>query len=351
MTDLAGRLRFIQEAERLKSVLRSGFTTTGRQESTAEHTWRLCLLAMSLQDLLGPLDFERLLKLCVVHDLGEALNGDIPATAAIAVPDKSARERRDLLLLAESLPEARQAELLALWEEYEHATTREARVVKVLDKIETIIQHNQGLNPPSFDHAFNLQYGRAFVDEHPILTELRALVDVETARNATHGSRLATVTPQAPADPSGGVITRRLDEIDLTLARTTFQLMAEVFDEERSVLGDAYLASLLARRDFVAFAAIAGGQVVGGITAFLLPLTRREVSEAFIYDIAVHAAHQRKGIGRQLVAALRAAAAAAGVDVCFVPADNEDTHALDFYRNLGGTPAPVTIFTFTREEP
>lgn len=346
MTDLAGRLRFIQEAERLKSVLRSGFTSTGRQESTAEHTWRLCLLAMSLQDLLGPLDFERLLKLCIVHDLGEALNGDIPASAAGSVPDKSARERRDLLELAASLPTALRADLLALWEEYEHATTREARVVKVLDKIETIIQHNQGLNPPSFDHAFNLQYGRAFVDEHSVLAELRALVDGDTARNAARTANTVDAASAVTADARATLAIRRLDAADVALARETFRVMGEVFEEEPSALSESYLASLLARRDFVAFAAVAGDEVVGGITAYLLPLTRRQESEAFIYDIAVHPDHQRQGIGRRLMHALMDAAAAVGIDVSFVPADNEDTHALDFYRSLGGEAAPVTIFTF-----
>jgi hypothetical protein len=65
--DLIDRLRFIQSAERLKNVLRSGHTSEGRRESTPEHTWRLCLLAMVLQDRLPALDFERVLKICVVQ--------------------------------------------------------------------------------------------------------------------------------------------------------------------------------------------------------------------------------------------------------------------------------------------
>ena len=185
MDDLKGRLAFIQEAERLKSVLRSAHTSTGRQESTAEHTWRLCLLAMTFQDLLGPLDFERVLKLCVVHDLGEAISGDIPAVRQAELGSaKSDQERRDLVALSKTLPAQLQDELLALWEEYEFARTREARVVKALDKIETIIQHNQGANPAGFDYSFNLEYGRKYANEHPVITELRALVDEDTRRNA-----------------------------------------------------------------------------------------------------------------------------------------------------------------------
>ena len=184
MTDLRGRLAFIQEAERLKSVLRSGHTSTGRPESTAEHTWRLCLMALTFEDQWDAIDFAKLLKLCVLHDLGEALHGDIPATAQDAVTDKSERERHDLLQLTRTLPAALQAEFLALWEDYEYARSREARIVKALDKLETIIQHNQGANPPGFDYAFNLGYGRRYTDAEPLLAQLRAIVDEDTRRRA-----------------------------------------------------------------------------------------------------------------------------------------------------------------------
>lgn len=96
----------------------------------------------------------------------------------------------------------------------------------------------------------------------------------------------------------------------------------------------------------MAFAAVAEGHVVGGITAFLLPLTRLEQREMFVYDIAVRVEWQRKGIGRALVNTLRQAASAEGIAEGFVLADNEDTHALDFYRALGASATPVTSFSF-----
>jgi putative hydrolase of HD superfamily len=184
-SDLLGRLRFIQEAERLKDVLRSGHTSSGRQESTAEHSWRLCLLAITFHDLLGPLDFERVLKLCVVHDLGEALSGDIPAIVQQAGSDKSTQERKDLLTLTATLPSDVRSQMMELWEEYEAAETQEARVVKALDKIETIIQHNQGSNPPDFDYDFNVSYGSKYASAHPVIAQLRAVVDEETRANAS----------------------------------------------------------------------------------------------------------------------------------------------------------------------
>lgn len=184
LADLPGRIAFIQEAERLKNVLRSAHTSTGRHESTAEHSWRLCLMAIAFEDLLRPLDFAKVLKLCVLHDLGEAIHGDIPAVLQHTVPDKSERERRDLLELTKSLPAGLQAEFVALWEDYEHARSPEARAVKALDKLETIIQHNQGANPPGFDYAFNLDYGRKYTEGDPLFAAIRALVDRDTRRNA-----------------------------------------------------------------------------------------------------------------------------------------------------------------------
>jgi len=139
----------------------------------------------------------------------------------------------------------------------------------------------------------------------------------------------------------------RLNADDIHRARELFATIAGVFETENAPLGDAYLKRLLSRGDFWALAASIDGRIVGGLTAFTLPLTRLEESEVFIYDIAVLPGHQRQGIGRRLVELLRERASAAGIEVAWVPADNEDTHALDFYKALGGEPSPATVFTFT----
>lgn len=110
--------------------------------------------------------------------------------------------------------------------------------------------------------------------------------------------------------------------------------------------GLAHLTRLLSRPDFWALAAFDHDRIVGGLTAHALDMTRKEATELFIYDLAVHTAFQRCGIGRLLVETLRLEGARAGLDTVFVAADNDDTHALDFYRALGGDPARVTVFTF-----
>lgn len=142
--ELWGVLEFLRQAERLKNVLRTSWTSGGQQESTASHTWRLCLMALVLGEQFPTLDHGRLLKLCIIHDLGEAIHGDIPAIHQDANTPKAHQERQDLLTLVAPLPEATKQMIVELWEEYEAAATPEAKVAKALDKLETIMQHNRG---------------------------------------------------------------------------------------------------------------------------------------------------------------------------------------------------------------
>ena len=142
------------------------------------------------------------------------------------------------------------------------------------------------------------------------------------------------------------IVVRRLCAADVLLAQETFRLMVDVFDEGGGKLTSGYVSALLGRADFWAMAALQDVVPIGGITAHVLPMTRSETRELFIYDLAVQPEHQRRGVGRLLVETLRREAAAAGVPLAFVPADVEDEHAVAFYESLGGEAAPVTIFSF-----
>lgn len=173
-------LAFLQAAEQLKNTLRSATTSQGRTESTAEHTWRLSLMIMMFDKDLLDCDLHRLLKLCIVHDLGEAISGDIPAIYQDASNDKAARERADLIELCTPLPQDLHDEILGLWDEYDAAATPEAILAKGFDKLETILQHAIGKNAPEFDYAFNLTYGATQTDRHPLLRQIRQLADKAT---------------------------------------------------------------------------------------------------------------------------------------------------------------------------
>ncbi len=182
--DMSRLLAFISAAERLKDTERSGWTSSGRRDTVAGHTWRLCLMALVFHSSFPETDLERLLTICILHDLGEAVHGDIPAPEQLGRGDKSAAERADLVQFLAPLPEPLRTEFLARWNEYEEAVTPEARLAKALDKMETILQHNQGANPATFDYDFNLGYGRKYTDMHPLLAELRTELDVMTSRRA-----------------------------------------------------------------------------------------------------------------------------------------------------------------------
>ncbi|ENX16167.1 hypothetical protein F895_01758 [Acinetobacter sp. CIP 64.2] len=177
---IQNRLAFLHEAEKLKNVLRFSHTSNGRQESTAEHSWRLSLMAMIFTDQFKHLDHAKILKMCLIHDLGEAIHGDIPAIMKNQFPDKSLQEKQDLYQLTESLDEHPQTLIRTLWQEYENAETAEAKFVKALDKLETIMQHNQGLNPDNFDYAFNLSYGKKYTQAIPVLQQIRTILDQQT---------------------------------------------------------------------------------------------------------------------------------------------------------------------------
>ncbi|HEU4456608.1 MAG TPA: HD domain-containing protein [Longimicrobium sp.] len=182
--EIAGVLDFLRAAEQLKTTYRSGWTSAGRSESVAEHTWRLCLMSLLFADSFPNVDFARLVKICIIHDLGEAIGGDIPAIHQVPGESKAEKEREDLLQLLRPVPERLRAEITALWDEYEAAASPEAKLAKALDKLETIMQHNQGRNPPDFDYRFNLDYGKRHTAGHPLIETVRALLDRDTAARA-----------------------------------------------------------------------------------------------------------------------------------------------------------------------
>ena len=200
-SELAGILDFLRAAELLKVTFRSAYTSAGRPESVAEHTWRLCLMAVVLAPSFPGVDFSRLVKICLVHDLGEAIGGDVSAPeqarrlkAGLAT-GKGEQERHDLLTLLAPLPEHLRDEITGLWDEYEAAASPEAKLAKALDKLETILQHNQGLNPPGFDYRFNLEYGRVHTASEPLIAAVRAILDEETERRALETDRHRRAPP------------------------------------------------------------------------------------------------------------------------------------------------------------
>ena len=187
--DLAGVIEFLRAAEQLKNTTRTSWTSSGAQETVAAHTWRLCLMSLLFERNFPDVDIAKLIKICIIHDLGEAIGGDISAVEQQHRPAKAEQERADLLALLAPLPMHLRDDITALWDEYEAASSREAKLAKALDKLETIMQHNQGQNPAGFDYRFNLGYGRQYTVGDPVIEAVRELLDKETEERAREFDR------------------------------------------------------------------------------------------------------------------------------------------------------------------
>lgn len=188
---LTGLLAFLQAAEQLKDTLRSGTSSKGRPESTAEHSWRLGLMMLLFERELSGIDLVKLVKLALVHDLGEAISGDVPAPLQRPDDGREARERRDFIKLCSPLPADIAADLLELFDEYAAAETPEARLAKAFDKLETMLQHVlMPLQSPGF-YAFNLDYGRDRTDFSPLTRQIRDRVDAATRGRMDEASAIS----------------------------------------------------------------------------------------------------------------------------------------------------------------
>ncbi len=158
--EIGALLQALHVAEQLKNNTRHSWTSDGRHESVAEHSWRVTLMAYFVKDEYPDLDMNRVLLMCLIHDLGEAFTGDIPAFVKT-----EADEERESALLSQwvsSLPEPFREEMDELYREMDAQETAEARLYKALDRMETIIQHNEA--PIStwlpLEYEKNLVYGK-----------------------------------------------------------------------------------------------------------------------------------------------------------------------------------------------
>jgi len=178
-------VQFLHEAEKLKSILRHSWLSSGRRESVAEHTWRMALMAMLLNKYLDKgVDLLKTLKLILVHDLVEINYKDNPAFKN-QPKDKSHQEQKSLVKLTKGLPIKLGAELVKLWQEYQANKSPEARFAKALDKMEVLLQHNEaGLKfLTKKEYSFNLYHGLEQCEYDKFLKEFRQLINDDFLRN------------------------------------------------------------------------------------------------------------------------------------------------------------------------
>lgn len=127
-------------AERLKDTTRHCYTKQGRHESVAEHSWMMTLMAFFMRDEFPEVDMDKVIRMCIIHDLGEAFTGDIPTFEKTEGNEKTEEEL--LYHWVNSLPHKYAAEMHALYEEMAKRETVEAKVYKAIDGLEALVQHN-----------------------------------------------------------------------------------------------------------------------------------------------------------------------------------------------------------------
>lgn len=140
---------------------------------------------------------------------------------------------------------------------------------------------------------------------------------------------------------------RRLGSGDLFLFRQMLKLFEQVFAMDTAPnVSDSYVEQLLATPSFFGVVAIHNSVVIGGATAYELPMYYSQQPELFIYDMAVSPAYQRKGVGSSLISTLKQHCRERDIACMFVEAHEEDSHAVEFYRSTGGSAESVVHFTY-----
>lgn len=133
-------LEALSVAERLKDATRHCYTKGGRHESVAEHSWMMTLMAFFIKDEFPEADMDKVIRMCIIHDLGEAFTGDIPTFEKTSANEKAEEEL--LSSWIDTLPENLRAEMTQLYDEMAKRETPEAKIYKAIDSLEALIQHN-----------------------------------------------------------------------------------------------------------------------------------------------------------------------------------------------------------------
>lgn len=180
-------LDILHVAEKLKDTPRHCTTTYRRTESVAEHSWRISLMAFLLRHEFPELDIDKVVDMCLIHDLGECFTGDIPTF----IKTDYDREVEDSLLnrWVKSLPEELSKDIADLYKEMDAQETKEAKLYKALDKLEALIQHNESPIDTWSENEYELNKTYAFdtVSFSEWLTELRKAVLDDTLKKIDEG--------------------------------------------------------------------------------------------------------------------------------------------------------------------
>ncbi len=192
---LSKLLQFLHATERLKFTLRHGWASNGRQESVAEHSWRLTLMVILCYPYLeDQIDLEKALQMAVIHDLPEILIGDIPFFEApegsVKQMEKHLMEEEAMSQLCSTLDQEEGDRLLSLWQECQHGRSKEAQFIHALDKLEAQIQQNEAdiSTWNEFEKTSIFYYIDKFCDYDFFLKQFKEIVREESSQKLNASS-------------------------------------------------------------------------------------------------------------------------------------------------------------------
>lgn len=180
--DIQAYLIFLNIAEKLKCNTRHSYTSSGRHESVAEHSWRLALMAYLIRDEFPEVNIDRVIQMCLFHDMGEAVTGDIPCFEKTGRDE--AVEDEAVAWLLEQLPMPHRQAVEQLFQEMGAQQTVEAKLYKALDKLEALIQHNEADISTwlPLEHELQMTYGTKECGFSEYLRKLRDVVREDSVR-------------------------------------------------------------------------------------------------------------------------------------------------------------------------
>lgn len=180
-------LKILNVAEKLKCNTRHCYTSSGRHESVAEHCWRTALMAMLLESEFPQADMNKVIKMILIHDLGEAFTGDIPCFNKTSKDEVN--ESNVLDDWVKTFPEPEQKQWLELYAEMNALETQEAKIYKALDKMEAVIQHDESDISTWIPLEYELQfkYGLENVQFSDYMKNLKTEIDKITKSKIKKG--------------------------------------------------------------------------------------------------------------------------------------------------------------------
>ncbi len=186
-------LSFFDTLERLKQIKRTGWIERGVQspESVADHSFRMTVMALVMADKIE-CDSEKLVQMCLIHDLHESICGDLildysrfdGTFKGVTPGEKKALEHNAMTELFSLLEPAVRSEFTRLWQEADEGVSREAQLVKQLDRLEMLLQASeyeiaQNYQKPIFD-VF-LEVNRPLI-QHPVLKKMLSEIEKKTKK-------------------------------------------------------------------------------------------------------------------------------------------------------------------------